>query len=95
MLHHYLDLVTTALNAGLDSVRCHLEDITRADFDGFIIPFVQKLMELAQQSKKVVKILSLIHICIPPLRKRVRHQEYQRGQQEQDRHQDAFLARCV
>ncbi len=56
MLHHYLDLVTTALNAGLDSVRCHLEDITRADNDGFIIPFVQKLMELAQQSKKVVKI---------------------------------------
>ena len=40
MLDHYLDLVTTALESGLDAVRCHLEDITRADFDGFIIPFV-------------------------------------------------------
>ncbi|MFQ3549347.1 MAG: cache domain-containing protein, partial [Armatimonadota bacterium] len=56
MLEQYLDLVTTALESGLDAVRCHLEDITRADFDGFIIPFVQKLMEIAQQSKKVVKI---------------------------------------
>lgn len=56
ILDHYLDLVTTALESGLDAVRCHLEDITRADFDGFIIPFVQKLMEIANQSGKVVKI---------------------------------------
>lgn len=56
MLYHYVDLVTTALESGLEAVRCHLEDITRADFDGFIIPFVQKLMEVAEQSKKAVKI---------------------------------------
>ncbi|MCE5200611.1 MAG: histone-lysine N-methyltransferase [Armatimonadota bacterium] len=56
ILHHYLDLVSTALDSGLDAVRCHLEDITRADFPGFIIPFVQKLMDLAQQSGKVIKI---------------------------------------
>ncbi|MHB9036714.1 MAG: PDC sensor domain-containing protein [Armatimonadota bacterium] len=56
ILHHYLDLVTTALESGLDSVRCHLEDITRADFPGFIIPFAQKLMEIAEQSGKAVKI---------------------------------------
>lgn len=56
MLHTYLDLVSTALESGLDSVRCHLEDITRADFYGFIVPFVQQVMELAQQSGKVVKI---------------------------------------
>ena len=56
ILHHYLDLVLTALEAGLDAVRCHLEDITRADFDGFIIPYVQKLMELAGESGKVIKI---------------------------------------
>lgn len=56
VLYNYLDLVTTALESGLDSVRCHLEDITRADFYGFIIPFVQKLMDLARQSGKVVKI---------------------------------------
>jgi isopropylmalate/homocitrate/citramalate synthase len=56
MLEHYVDLVTTALDSGLDSVRCHLEDITRADFDGFIIPFVQKLMEIANDAGKAVKI---------------------------------------
>ncbi len=56
ILDSYLDLVTTALESGLDSVRCHLEDITRADFCGFIIPFVQKLMEIAHQAKKAVKI---------------------------------------
>ena len=52
----YLGLVATALDAGLDAVRCHLEDITRADFYGFIVPYVQRLMELARQSGKVVKI---------------------------------------
>ena len=52
----YLDLVSTALESGLDAVRCHLEDITRADFEGFIIPFVQRLMDMAQQSGKIVRI---------------------------------------
>ncbi|MCX6345790.1 MAG: histone-lysine N-methyltransferase [Armatimonadetes bacterium] len=56
MMAQYLDLVTTALESGLDGVRCHLEDITRADFYGFIIPFVQKLMGIAKESGKVVKI---------------------------------------
>jgi len=56
IMDHYLDLVTTALESGLDVVRCHLEDVTRADFGGFIIPFVQKLMEIAKQSGKVVKV---------------------------------------
>lgn len=55
MLEHYIDLVSTALES-LDSVRCHLEDITRADFYGFIIPFVQKLMDIAKQAGKPVKI---------------------------------------
>lgn len=56
MFEQYVDLVTTALESGLDAVRCHLEDVTRADFDGFIIPFVQKLMDVARESKKAVKI---------------------------------------
>lgn len=56
MLDHYLDLVTTALESDLEAVRCHMEDITRADFEGFIIPFVQRLMDIARQSGKAVKI---------------------------------------
>ena len=56
VMEQYLDLVSTALDAGLEALRCHLEDITRADFDGFIIPFVQRLMELARQSGKTIRI---------------------------------------
>ncbi len=56
VMEQYLDLVSTALDAGLEALRCHLEDITRADFEGFIIPFVQRLMDLAQQSGKTIRI---------------------------------------
>ncbi len=51
----YLAIVNAALDAGL-SIRCHLEDATRADFYGFVAPFVSKLMELSAQSKIPVKI---------------------------------------
>ncbi|MHB1458381.1 MAG: triose-phosphate isomerase [Armatimonadota bacterium] len=56
MMDSYLGLVSGALESGLDAVRCHLEDITRADFYGFIVPFVQKLMALAHDSGKIIKI---------------------------------------
>ena len=36
--------------------RCHFEDITRADFEGFILPFADELMKLAKQYKKPVKM---------------------------------------
>ena len=36
--------------------RCHLEDITRADFYGFVVPFVNELTELSAQSGIPVKI---------------------------------------
>jgi len=51
----YLAIVNAALDAGL-RIRCHLEDATRADFYGFIAPFVTKLLELSAQSKIPVKI---------------------------------------
>ncbi|NQU17864.1 MAG: histone-lysine N-methyltransferase [Candidatus Saganbacteria bacterium] len=51
----YLDVVKSALEIGVIP-RCHLEDITRADFYGFIIPFVQKLMELSKEAKIPIKI---------------------------------------
>ena len=51
----YLDIVSSALEAGIIP-RCHLEDITRADFYGFVIPLVQKLMTLSEQSGIPVKI---------------------------------------
>ncbi|NTW65630.1 MAG: histone-lysine N-methyltransferase [Nitrospirae bacterium] len=54
-LKAYLDIVSTALEQGIVP-RCHLEDITRADFYGFVIPFVQDLMKLSQAAKMPVKV---------------------------------------
>ncbi len=52
---NYLGVVSDALEAGIIP-RCHLEDITRADFYGFVLPFVNQLMELAREAKTPVKI---------------------------------------
>jgi isopropylmalate/homocitrate/citramalate synthase len=54
-LKAYLDIVSTALEQGIVP-RCHLEDITRADFYGFVIPFAQELMKLSEEAKIPVKI---------------------------------------
>ena len=54
-MDHYLAIVSEAIEAGL-SPRCHLEDITRADFFGFVVPFVNALMDMSKQSGMPVKI---------------------------------------
>lgn len=54
-LQHYLKIVSEALDAGLRP-RCHLEDITRADFYGFVVPFVNALTELSEQAGIPIKI---------------------------------------
>ncbi|MFH1007077.1 MAG: cache domain-containing protein [Candidatus Latescibacterota bacterium] len=54
-LDTYLGLVKTALAAGIVP-RCHLEDITRADFYGFVLPFAQELMRLSEESTIPIKI---------------------------------------
>ena len=41
----YCEVVDAALEAGVRP-RCHLEDVTRADIDGFVLPFVDRLMEM-------------------------------------------------
>ncbi|MCT8977946.1 2-isopropylmalate synthase [Clostridium sp. CX1] len=51
----YLSIVEEALNNGIRP-RCHLEDITRADFYGFVVPLVNNLMELSKKYKTPVKI---------------------------------------
>ena len=56
----YIRLVETALAAGV-RVRCHLEDITRADIDGFVLPFVQRLMEISEQVPDGMKVK--IRLC--------------------------------
>ena len=51
----YLATVAQAFEAGV-SPRCHLEDITRADFYGFVVPFVNELMKMSQDAAIPVKI---------------------------------------
>ncbi|MEK7398020.1 MAG: cache domain-containing protein [Candidatus Poribacteria bacterium] len=51
----YLDVIRAVIEAGI-TPRCHLEDITRADFDGFVIPFVQQLMRINEEIGKPIKI---------------------------------------
>lgn len=51
----YLSAVAEAFEAGVIP-RCHLEDITRADFYGFVVPFVNKLMEMSEDAGIPVKI---------------------------------------
>ena len=52
---HYLSVVRQAFEAGIEP-RCHLEDLTRADFYGFVVPFVNKVIELSKEAKIPVRI---------------------------------------
>jgi len=54
-MEHYLSIVRDCIETGIRP-RCHLEDITRADFYGFVIPFVQELMKLSEESGVPIKI---------------------------------------
>ncbi len=51
----YLATVSDAFEAGV-MPRCHLEDITRADFYGFVVPFVNELMKMSHDAKIPVRI---------------------------------------
>jgi len=51
----YLGIVKAALEQGIKP-RCHFEDITRADFYGFVLPFAYELMELSKESGVPIKI---------------------------------------
>ena len=54
-LEHYLSIVSAAFDAGIVP-RCHFEDITRADFYGFVMPFILELHKLSEQAGIPVKI---------------------------------------
>ena len=54
-MNYYLETVAMAFEAGVRP-RCHLEDITRADFYGFVVPFVNELQKMSQDAGIPVKI---------------------------------------
>lgn len=54
-MDYYLSTVADAFEAGV-MPRCHLEDITRADFYGFVVPFVNELMKMSEDAGIPVRI---------------------------------------
>ena len=54
-LDKYLGIVKECINAGLRP-RCHFEDITRADFYGFVVPFASQLMQISQECHIPIKV---------------------------------------
>jgi isopropylmalate/homocitrate/citramalate synthase len=56
----YCEVVEAAFEAGIRP-RCHLEDITRADIDGFVLPFVERLMKMSEQVPEELK--AKIRLC--------------------------------
>ncbi len=54
-MDYYLATVADAFEAGV-MPRCHLEDITRADFYGFVVPFVNELTKMSEDAGIPVRI---------------------------------------
>ncbi len=54
-MEHYLRIVRDCLEIGV-SPRCHLEDTTRADIYGFVIPFCLELMKLREEYQIPIKV---------------------------------------
>lgn len=52
---HYVSIIKQCIETGVKP-RCHLEDITRSDFYGFVVPFVIELMKLMEETGTPVKI---------------------------------------
>jgi len=54
-IEHYMRVITECIEMGIRP-RCHFEDITRADFYGFVVPFVLQLSKLMKESGVPIKI---------------------------------------
>ena len=54
-LDKYIGVLREILDMGI-SPRCHFEDITRADFYGFVVPFAEALQKLSEEYGIPVKI---------------------------------------
>jgi isopropylmalate/homocitrate/citramalate synthase len=56
----YCEVVDAAFEAGVRP-RCHLEDVTRADIDGFVLPFAERLMRISEQVPEELSVK--IRLC--------------------------------
>jgi citrate (Re)-synthase len=56
VLDSFMEVVRAAAEAGLEAIRCHYEDVTRADFWGCVVPFTEELMNFSAKSGLRIKI---------------------------------------
>ncbi len=56
----YCEVVEAAFEAGVRP-RCHLEDVTRADIEGFVLPFIDRLMKMSEQVPEEMR--AKIRLC--------------------------------
>lgn len=56
VLEDFMKVVGAAAEAGLKAIRCHFEDITRADFWGTVVPFAERLMRFSEETGMKIKI---------------------------------------
>jgi len=56
----YCAIVDAAFEAGVRP-RCHLEDITRADIEGFVMPYCERLMRMSEQVPEELSVK--IRLC--------------------------------
>jgi isopropylmalate/homocitrate/citramalate synthase len=57
---YYTSIVKEAISNGIRP-RCHLEDVTRADMMGFVLPYVQELMKISEQAPQELRVK--IRLC--------------------------------
>ncbi len=55
IIDYYLSTIRQCIEYGIRP-RCHFEDITRADFYGFVVPFASELMKLSEETGMPIKI---------------------------------------
>jgi isopropylmalate/homocitrate/citramalate synthase len=65
-MESYLKIVGAALEAGIRP-RCHFEDVTRADIEGFVVPFAAALMELGRQARIpiTIRLCDTLGVALP------------------------------
>jgi len=58
----YLDVIQEVVDHGIKP-RCHIEDITRSDVEGFTIPFVKEILEIAPDA--VIRVCDTLNYGVP------------------------------
>ena len=56
VLDSFMNVVKAAADNGMETIRCHYEDVTRADYWGTVIPFTEALMNFSAKSGMRIKI---------------------------------------